>query len=93
MRHKPSKVAHKAQIVTGTLYGRTNHKNNRGYHMQFESADALATKTPSHALSAAWGMCEVCAARCTHGKRPMTIRQAGALAELHGMKLLDILAV
>lgn len=61
--------------------------------MQFENAYALAADTPATKLCEAWGMCEGCADRCKHGKRPMTIREAGALAELHGMKLLDILAV
>ena len=61
--------------------------------MQFENAYALATDTPAMKLGKAWGMCETCVARCTHGKRPMTIREAGALAEIHGLKLLDILAI
>ena len=59
----------------------------------FENAYAVASTTPTEALTGAWGMCETCATRCKHGKRPMTIREAGALAELHGLKLLDILAV
>lgn len=61
--------------------------------MQFSHTYALARTTPTKALTEAWGMCEGCATRCAHGKRPMTIREAGALAELHGMKLLDVLAI
>lgn len=61
--------------------------------MHFERAYSIATDTPAAALCEAWGECERCATRCKHGKRPMTIREAGALAELHGLKLLDILTV
>lgn len=61
--------------------------------MQFESAYALAIDTPAAALCLAWGASEEAALSCAHGKRPMTIREAGALAELHGMKLEDVLAV
>lgn len=57
--------------------------------MQFERAYALAATTPAAALSEAWGVRD----DAVHGKRPMTIREAGALAELHGLKLLDVLAV
>lgn len=60
---------------------------------QFDHTYALARTTPTKALAEAWGMCENCAHRCTHGKRPMTILEAGALAELHGLKLLDVLTV
>lgn len=61
--------------------------------MQFDHAYALARQTPAAALSEAWETGEESALHCAHGKRPMTIREAGALAELHGMKLLDVLAV
>lgn len=61
--------------------------------MQFDHTYTLAKRTPTKALTEAWQMCENCTHRCTHGKRPMTIREAGALAELHGLKLLDVLAI
>lgn len=60
--------------------------------MQFDHAYTLAARTPMKALSEAWGMCEACAQRGAHKKRPMTIREAGALAELHGLKLEHILS-
>jgi len=61
--------------------------------MQFDRAYTLARQTPTAALSEAWDTREDAALACAHGKRPMTIREAGALAELHGLKLLDVLAV
>lgn len=61
--------------------------------MQFGQAYALALKTPTKALSEAWQTCEDAALACARGERPMTIREAGALAELHGLELLDVLAV
>lgn len=61
--------------------------------MQFDNTYTLARTTPTKALTEAWQMCENCAHRCAHEKRPMTIREAGALAELHGMTLLDVLAI
>lgn len=61
--------------------------------MQFECAATLARNTPTGALAAAWGVGEDVALSAKSGERPMTIREAGALAELHGLKLLDVLAV
>jgi hypothetical protein len=61
--------------------------------MQFESAYALAATTPAKILGDAWLTSAEDATHCAQGKRPMTIREAGALADLHGMKLLDVLAV
>lgn len=61
--------------------------------MQFDRAYALANETPTKALAEAWQACEESALDCKRGKRPMTIKEAGALAELHGMKLLDVLTV
>jgi len=61
--------------------------------MKFDRANSLARDTPAAALADAWGMLEDDALSVKNGKRPMTIREAGALAELHGLKLLDVLAV
>lgn len=61
--------------------------------MQFEHTYALARATPTGALAKAWGTTPDDVTQCAHGKRPMTIREAGALAELHGLKLLDVLTV
>lgn len=61
--------------------------------MKFEHVTALARATPTAALCAAWGLCDADVTSLKQSKRPMTIREVGALAELHGMKLLDVLAV
>ena len=61
--------------------------------MQFKVAVALARDTPTKALTEAWGLCNDAALSVKQGKRPMTIREVGALAELHGLKLLDVLAI
>lgn len=61
--------------------------------MQFDRSYALAADTPADALAEAWGLSAADAQACSRKERPMTIREAGALAELHGLKLLDVLAV
>ena len=61
--------------------------------MDFESIVALARDTPDSDLRAAWGTSPAATTSRKTGKRPMTIREVGALAELHGMKLPDILAI
>lgn len=61
--------------------------------MQFDHAYQLASQTPTKVLCEAWETCEECAQRCTRRERPMTLREAGALAELHGLELLDVLAI
>jgi hypothetical protein len=61
--------------------------------MQFQHITTLASDTPTETLSRAWGTCQDDAMAAQKGKRPMTIREAGALAELHGMKLEDVIAL
>jgi hypothetical protein len=61
--------------------------------MQFQQVIEMVKSTPTDALCAAWSATTADVLDCKNGERPVTIREAGALAELHGMKLLDILAV
>lgn len=61
--------------------------------MQFERAVALARDTPTTVLCEAWGTSPDVVRGRKKGEHPMTLREAGALAELHGMKLVDVLAV
>lgn len=61
--------------------------------MEFGRIVELARETPTSALCGAWETGRESALDCIKGKRPMTIKEAGALAELHGMKLLDVLAI
>lgn len=59
--------------------------------MHFERAIQLAAATPVGVLCEAWDTSSDDAAGAKQSKRPMTIREAGALAEVHGLKLEDIL--
>ena len=61
--------------------------------MQFERAQSLARATPNEDLCAALGLHPAAVEPLKAGERPMTIREAGALAELHGLTLLDVLAI
>lgn len=61
--------------------------------MQFERVIALANETPTAALCEAWGIAPGEVSARTQSERPMTIREVGALAELQGMTLADILAI
>lgn len=59
----------------------------------FAKITKLARDTPTSVLCEAWGEDAPTVWACKKGERPMTIRQVGALAEVHGLKLLDVLAV
>jgi hypothetical protein len=61
--------------------------------MQFERVMQLARDTPTSVLCDAWGASVEHVAGRKKGERPMTIREAGALADLHGLTLLDVLAL
>ncbi|QIG57709.1 helix-turn-helix DNA binding domain protein [Arthrobacter phage Shoya] len=61
--------------------------------MQFENIVGLARDTPTSVLCRAWGEDAADVRACKKGERPMTIRQVGALAEVHGLTLLDVLAI
>lgn len=64
-----------------------------GSKMHFERAIQLAAATPAGVLCEAWGLSLGQVSERTQSKRPMTIREAGALAELHGLKLEDVLPI
>ena len=61
--------------------------------MQFECTVELAKATPTDVLCEVWGATAAEVLSRKSGKKTMTIVEAGALAELHGLKLPDILAV
>ena len=58
----------------------------------FANITKLARDTPTSVLCEAWGEDAAAVRACKKGERPMTVRQVGALAEVHGLKLLDVLA-
>jgi hypothetical protein len=64
-----------------------------GFNMGFESAVELAKATPTSVLCEAWGESPEYVASRKSADRPMSLREAGDLAELHGLTLLDILPV
>lgn len=61
--------------------------------MQFEGAVMLAKDTPTSVLCDAWGEGSEYVLARKLSERPLTIKEAGALAEIHGLKLLDVLAI
>jgi len=61
--------------------------------MQFQTVVKLAADTPTMALCEAWGATPEYVAERKSAGSPMTLREAGAVAELHGLLLEDILPV
>lgn len=61
--------------------------------MHFQTAVALAADTPTSLLCEAWEVSHEHVADRKSGKSPMTLREAGDLAVLHGLLLEDILSV
>jgi len=59
----------------------------------FERVTNLAIATPTGVLCEAWGSTPEHVAERKSAGSPMTIREVGALAELHGMKLEDVLSI
>jgi len=61
--------------------------------MEFERVLNLAEITPVGDLCAAWGTLPEDVDARKRARTPLTIREAGSLAELHGLRLEDILPV
>ncbi len=61
--------------------------------MEFERVLDLAYDTPTGALCAAWGASPEDVDARKRAETPLTIREAGSLAELHGLRLEDVLPV
>ena len=61
--------------------------------MEFKRATELTNATPTAALCAAWGIATEDVDARKRQETPLTIREAGSLAELHGLKLEDVLPV
>ena len=61
--------------------------------MQFERVVKLTNDTPTGVLCEAWGEGTEYVVARKLSERPLTIKEAGALAEIHGLKLLDVLAI
>lgn len=61
--------------------------------MQFATVIALANATPVSVLCEAWGADRESVMSRRAYMVPMSLREAGDLAELHGLKLEDVLPV
>ena len=61
--------------------------------MGFERVRELTNTTTTEALRAAWGVSSEDVDARKQGRTPLTVREAGSLAELHGLRLEDILSV
>lgn len=63
-----------------------------GFNMGFERAVKLANDTPTSVLCEAWSASRDAVDARKRARTPLTIREAGSLAELHGLRLEDVLA-
>jgi hypothetical protein len=61
--------------------------------MEFERVLNLTEVTPVVALCAAWGVSPEDVDARKLERTPLTIREAGSLAELHGLRLEDVLPI
>jgi hypothetical protein len=61
--------------------------------MEFKRATELTNATPTEALCEAWNLTAEDVDARKRAETPLTIREAGSLAELHGLKLENILTV
>ena len=59
--------------------------------MHFERVKQLAIATPTDVLCNAWGLSSEDVDARKRAETPLTIREAGSLAELHGLELADVL--
>lgn len=61
--------------------------------MRFQRVVDLARSTPTSVLCEAWGESPEYVVSRKRAEHSMTLREAGDLAEIHGMTLLDLLAL
>lgn len=61
--------------------------------MPFRRITELANATPTRVLCDTWGTTPERVAEVQRAECCMTIREAGDLAEIHGMELLDVLTL
>ena len=63
-----------------------------GIYMQFERVTTLANATPTGVLCGVWAVSPEYVDARKNAEAPMTIREAAILADLHGLRLEDVLA-
>ena len=69
------------------------YSNNWGLTMRFQRVIELANNTPTSVLCEAWGESPEYVASRQRQEHPLTLKEAGDLAEVHGLTLQDILSV
>lgn len=61
--------------------------------MRFQRVVNLANDTPTSVLCEIWGESSDYVESRKRSEHPLSLKEAGDLAEVHGLKLLDVLAV
>jgi hypothetical protein len=61
--------------------------------MRFQRVVDLANDTPTSVLCEVWGKSSEYVASRQRSEHPMSLKEAGDLAEVYGLKLLDVLPV
>lgn len=61
--------------------------------MEFKRVTELTKATPTEALCKAWGLTAEDVDARKNAETPLTIREAGSLAELHNLLLEDVLSI
>lgn len=69
------------------------YSKNWGSTMRFQRVTALANATPTSVLCEVWGESPEYVASRQNSEHPMTVKEAGELAEVHGLKLEGVLGV
>jgi len=69
------------------------YSNNWGLTMRFQRLLELANDTPVSVLCEAWGESPEYVVSRQRSEQPMSLREAGDLAEVHGLKLENVLGV
>lgn len=61
--------------------------------MEFKRVTDMTNATPTEALCAAWNLNTEDVGARKRQETPLTVREAGSLAELHGLRLEDVLPI
>jgi hypothetical protein len=75
------------------LISRICVRENWGITMRFQRVIELANNTPTSVLCEAWGESPGYVESVKRAEQSLSIREAGDLAEMHGLLLEDILSV
>jgi len=68
------------------------YKYEWGCNLRFHKVLELARDTPDDVLRVAWGCAPEEVSAVKRNERPMSVRELGALAEVHRLTLLDVVS-